>query len=217
MKFSNQKGFGGMGNFDLIETMRFDPTSGITRLELHLMRMKESANILGFTFDRHEARNQLHAAIFTVENLSKVRLLASRSGALSIEISDIPEPKPTIMKVGIAPMSVTSQEIRLAHKTSDREIYDAPRRAKPNWDEVIFTDTQGYLTEGSYTTLFVEQEGQYITPPLSRGLLPGILRREMIEMGRAIEGDLMEKDLSNGFFVGNSLRGLMKAKLFVNP
>lgn len=205
-----------MGNFDLIETMGFDPSHGISRLELHLMRMKESANILEFTFDRHEARNQLHAAVFTTEKAAKIRLLLSRSGALAIEVSDKPAPIDD-MKIGVVRMEAAPDDIRLAHKCSDREIYDAPRRAHPQWDEVLFKDSQGYLTEGSYTSLFVQRDGRYITPPLSRGLLPGILRREMIESGAAIEGDVMEKDLLEGFFVGNSLRGLMKAKLFINP
>lgn len=205
-----------MGNFDLIETMGFDPSHGISRLELHLMRMKESANILEFEFDRHEARNQLHAAVFTTEAEAKIRLLLSRSGALAIEVSE--KPKAALeMKVGVVRMEVTPDDIRLAHKCSDREIYDAPLRNHPQWDEVIFKDSEGYLTEGSYTTLFIERDGHYITPPQARGLLPGILRREMIESGAAIEGDLMEKDLLEGFFVGNSLRGLMKAKLFINP
>lgn len=205
-----------MGNFDLIETMGFDPSHGISRLELHLMRMKESANILGFEFDRHEARNQLHAAVFTAQDDAKIRLLLSRSGALAIEVSDKPKAAQD-MKVGVVRMMAKPDDVRLAHKCSDREIYDAPRRTYPQCDEVIFKDSEGYLTEGSYTTLFVERDGRYITPPQSRGLLPGILRREMIESGAAIEGDLMEKDLLEGFFVGNSLRGLMKAKLFINP
>lgn len=205
-----------MGNFDLIETMGFDPSHGISRLELHLMRMKESANILGFEFDRHEARNQLHAAVFTAQKNAKIRLLLSRSGALAIEVSDKPALQKD-MKVGVVRMTAQADDIRLAHKCSDRELYDAPRRSHPQWDEVIFTDSEGHLTEGSFTNLFVERDGHYITPPQSRGLLPGILRREMIESGAAIEGDLMEKDLLEGFFVGNSLRGLIKAKLFINP
>ena len=207
---------GQMGNFDLIETMGFDPSHGISRLELHLMRMKESANILGFEFDRHEARNQLHAAVFTAERGAKIRLLLSRSGALAIEVSDKPQTLKE-MKVGVVRMMAQADDIRLAHKCSDREIYDAPRRKHPQWDEVLFLDSDGYLTEGSYTNLFVERDGRYITPPKVRGLLPGVLRREMIDSGAAIESDLMEKDLLEGFFVGNSLRGLVKAKLFINP
>lgn len=206
-----------MGNFDLIETMGFEPASGIARLELHLMRMKESANNLGFIFDRHEARNQLHAAIFTVNKAAKIRLLLSRTGSIAIEVSDKPQTFDNIINCAVVRMEASCDDIRLLHKTSDRKIYDRPRHAHPHCDEVIFMDKAGYLTEGSYSSLFVERDGVYITPPLSRGLLAGILRQEMIENGTAKEGDLMENDLSDGFFVGNSLRGLVKAKLFINP
>ena len=39
----------------------------------------------------------------------------------------------------------------------------------------------------------------------------GILRAELIESGRAVEAELTEADLSDGFFIGNALRGLIPA------
>jgi para-aminobenzoate synthetase/4-amino-4-deoxychorismate lyase len=52
-----------------------------------------------------------------------------------------------------------------------------------------------------------------LTPPLSLGLLPGVLRAELIEKGRAVESHLRPADLAQGFFLGNSLRGLVPARL----
>jgi para-aminobenzoate synthetase/4-amino-4-deoxychorismate lyase len=52
-----------------------------------------------------------------------------------------------------------------------------------------------------------------LTPPLSAGLLPGVLRAELIESGRAVEAALTRADLNHGFFVGNALRGLIPATL----
>ncbi len=52
-----------------------------------------------------------------------------------------------------------------------------------------------------------------LTPPLSRGLLPGVLRGRLIDEGRAEEADLIEADLVHGFFVGNAVRGLVRARL----
>jgi para-aminobenzoate synthetase / 4-amino-4-deoxychorismate lyase len=51
------------------------------------------------------------------------------------------------------------------------------------------------------------------TPPLDLGLLGGVLRSDLIESGRAIETKLRAEDLNSGFFVGNSLRGLLPARL----
>jgi para-aminobenzoate synthetase/4-amino-4-deoxychorismate lyase len=76
---------------------------------------------------------------------------------------------------------------------------------------VLFCDPAGFLTEGSFTSLFVERGGRLLTPPLARGLLPGILRERLIAEGRAAEADLTAADLSDGFYLGNSVRGLIRA------
>ena len=77
----------------------------------------------------------------------------------------------------------------------------------------MFVDPDGQLTEGSRTSIFVEREGRLLTPPLSRGLMPGILRARLIEEGRAEEAELTPEDLQTGFYVGNIVRGLIPAKL----
>jgi para-aminobenzoate synthetase/4-amino-4-deoxychorismate lyase len=198
-------------DFDLIETMRFVPASGILRLEQHLERMKESARALDFQFDRHEARNRLHSATFHLDHDAKVRLLASRSGMLAIELGEAPKLHDRPMRVGLAPLPVDTCDFRLRHKTSDRSFYDEARAAS-GADEVVFADRDGFLTEGSFTSLFVERDGLLLTPPLARGLLPSILRRELIESGRVVEADLTVADLDSPFFIGNSLRGLIPAR-----
>jgi para-aminobenzoate synthetase/4-amino-4-deoxychorismate lyase len=112
--------------------------------------------------------------------------------------------------VALAPLPVASSDFRLRHKCTDRTFYDAARQASGQF-EVLFYDAQGYLTEGSFTNIFVERDGRLLTPPSSRGLLPGVLRAELIQQGRAIEADLRPDDLAQGFLLGNSLRGLMAA------
>ena len=69
------------------------------------------------------------------------------------------------------------------------------------------------LTEGSFTSLFVERDGILLTPPLSLGLLPGVLRATLLAENKAVEANLAIDDLQDGFFIGNSLRGLIPATL----
>ncbi len=204
------------GRFDLIETMGFDPASGIVRLELHLERMKASAAALGFSFDRHAVRNALNHACFFLEVPTRIRLLLAATGDTAIEMRPMPAPLGEPLKVALRPMALAADDLRLAHKTTDRDCYDAPRReaaAQQGADEVLFTDAGGALTEGSFTSLFVERDGRLLTPSLVQGLLPGVLRRELIEQGRAVEARLVPGDLTDGFWLGNSLRGLMRARL----
>ncbi len=202
---------GGYG-FDLIETMRFEPAQGILRLELHLERMKESARALGFEFDRHAARNQLHAVTFHLEDVRKIRMLLSLSGAIVVEVAAMPAAAQSDWMVRPVPLPVSPHDYRVQHKTSNRAFYDDARKAHSDCNEVVFTDPEGFITEGSFTSVFVKRGDMLLTPPLSRGLLPCILRRELIEAGTAIEADLRIADLADGFLLGNSLRGLIAAK-----
>ena len=89
---------------------------------------------------------------------------------------------------------------------------DEARRAAGGF-EVIFARPDGMLTEGSFTNLFVPRGGRLVTPPLARGLLPGVLRAGLLETGEAVEGDLTAADLAGTFYIGNALRGLMPARL----
>jgi len=197
----------GEAPFDLIETMRFGPEHGIALLERHLARMKASAATFGFAFDRHHVRNELQAATFRLRSPSRVRLLLAPSGAIAIGIAPLPEAPAGPVEAAIARLEVAPDDFRLRHKTSRRDIY---ARAPGAW-ETLFTDAGGFLTEGSFTSIFVERDGMLVTPPARRGLLPGVLRAELLETGRAVEGDLRPEDLAGGFFLGNALRGIVAA------
>src|SRR3546814_14326757 len=74
--------------------------------------------------------------------------------------------------------------------------------------EVLMIDQQGFLTEGCFSTIFVERGEKLVTPPLSRGLLRGVLRQSRIDMGEADGGAVRLIDLNNGLFIGTAARGL---------
>lgn len=195
--------------FHLIETMRFDPQEGVVRLALHMMRLEASAKRLGFTVSTHAIGNLLQAATGRLMSARRVRLVLARDGTHAVHIGPVPEGRGPL-RAALSPLPVETDDIRLYHKTSDREFYDAARRASQA-DEVVFVRPDGLLTEGSFTSLFVKRGDTFLTPPAARGLLPGILRGEMLQAGLAREADLTPDDLSAGeIFLGNSLRGLMR-------
>ena len=199
-------------DFDLIETMGFDPSEGIVELERHLDRLKKSADDLDFQFDRHAARNELQAATFGRKHRAMVRLLLSRSGAMAIQLKPFADPEELPVRVAVRPLPVDPGDFRLRYKTTDRRFLDLTRQQAGEF-ETIFVDPDGQLTEGSRTSLFVERDGKLLTPPLSRGLMPGILRAKLLEEGKAEEAELTPADLETGFFIGNIVRGLIPAKL----
>ena len=198
--------------FDLIETMRFDAQEGVVDLDRHMARMKASADVFGFAFDRHDVRNELQAATFRLRDDRRIRLVVSASGQAAIEVRPMPAAFDRPLAVTLTPLRNHPADFRLRHKTTDRAFYDEARRALGT-DEVVFVDREGHVTEGSFTTVFVERDGVMWTPPLARGLLPGVLRDRLIEEGRAVEHEILPDDLADGFLLGNALRGLMPARL----
>lgn len=197
--------------FHLFETMRFDPDEGIKSLELHLARLKASSARFDFACNRHAIRNYLQALTGRETETKRIKLTLARGGQFSASLAPISE-TPAAMQVAIVPLPVPPDDWRLFHKTSDRAFYDETRRDAGS-DEVMFRRKDGLLTEGSFTNLFVKRENVLLTPRAESGLLPGVLRADLLQTGRAREADLRARDLSDGFFIGNALRGLIPATL----
>lgn len=203
------------GGADLIETMRFTPDEGAPLLELHLERIKASATELNYAFDRHAVRNAIQALCFEADAPARLRLAAARSGAYSLELGPLPETLDRPLRCAVLPLPVDPGDWRLRHKSSDRSFYEAGLAAAQaaGADEALFIRDDGLLTEGCFTNLFVERDGRLLTPPARLGLLPGVLRRSLIDDGRAVEAELTLDDLKDGFLIGNALRGLIPAVL----
>lgn len=204
-----ENGVSGGHQVDLIETMAFAPDTGIARLEAHLERMKISAAALEFEFDRHAARNTIHAVTFHQEEPAMVRLMLARSGAIAIEMKPLPGPLVEPVACQLVPMAADALDYRLHHKTSDRRVYAVAGLAGDV--HPVFVDGDGFVTEGAIWNVFVKRDGKLLTPPLTRGVLPGVLRAELLASGAAVEADLMVADLADGFLLGNSVRGLVTA------
>lgn len=141
-----------------------------------------------------------------------IRLLLSPKGSMAIEVKSLPQAPAGPVQVAVRPLPVDPSDFRLRYKTTAKDMLKQARRDAGTF-EAVFTDPAGRLTEGSYTNIFVERDGKLLTPPLERGLLPGLLRAGLIEEGKAVEADLTADDLREGFLIGNMVRGLMKARL----
>jgi 4-amino-4-deoxychorismate lyase len=201
--------------FGLIETLRYEPGKACIRAALHLDRMQASATHFGRAFDRTKAVRMLHE--IHADTALRVRLFLDEGDKLTLTTHPFaPLAENTVWKVAIARTRLSSTDPLLAHKTSRRETYDVARAEFPleAADEVVLQNELGHLCEGTITSLFVQGGDQLVTPHLSSGLLRGVLRQEMLDSGKAIEGTVLAGDIgAQDFFVGNSLRGLMRARL----
>jgi branched-subunit amino acid aminotransferase/4-amino-4-deoxychorismate lyase len=195
----------------IIETLQFDGT-GFVRLAEHLDRAEATADLLGFPFERGECLGAIGGAV--ASGASRVRMTLDRAGL--VEVTAVPfDLDDRIWNVAISETRLDSSDPFLAVKTSERTLYDTVRGDLPRGiDEIIFLNERGEVCEGTITNVFVEIDGILVTPPLPSGLLPGVLRASLLDEGRAIERVLTRDDLAAGdLFLGNSLRGLIRAQL----
>lgn len=204
--------------FGLIETLRYEPAIGCVLAKRHLDRMADSARHFQRAFDRTDAARMLGEVKSDMP--LRVRLFLDQQDTLTCTKHDFTQMQQgTVWNVAIAETRLDSADSLLPHKTSHRDIYDRARAEFPvdQIEEVLMENENGFLCEGTITSLFVRKAGTLITPRLSHGLLRGVLRQELLDTGLAKEGDLTRADFAgHHLFVGNSLRGLIPAKLVEN-
>ncbi|MBN9589303.1 MAG: aminodeoxychorismate synthase, component I [Alphaproteobacteria bacterium 64-11] len=188
----------------LIETLKWDGV--FVRLDAHLARMAASAGVFDLPFDDAMARAVLNEAVRGREGPQRVRLALDEAGrhAATAHVLDASPPHWTFV---LSPERLDSRDLLLRHKTDWREVYEAEN---PGVDETVFCNERGEVCEGARSNIFIERDGVLLTPPLSCGLLAGVLRAELIAEGRAREAVLMPDDLKGDVWFGNSLRGLIK-------
>lgn len=203
-------------DFSLIETMRWQPDEGFLRLDQHLRRLSRSADALGFR-QPVDPRGKLNAGVSGNKPL-RVRLVMTFRGKIDVTTTLFePEPEEKVWKLRIAKTRLLSEDNLYRHKTSRRDPYEAARAefSKADADEVLLLNERDEICEGTITNFFAEAaDGILLTPPLASGLLPGILRAELIRERKARSEVLKIEDLKyRKLFVGNSLRGLIPAEL----
>ena len=196
----------------LIETFGWDPGAGFRRLPAHLARLSSAAAALGVDCESGAIYRAL-GGVTGAEPL-RVRLTLALDG--SVEATWTPLGATTAeWTVVIASWRLRSDDPWLRVKSTRRAVHDAARAAIPTGaDEALLLNERGEVCEGTITSVFADFGDGLVTPPLACGLLPGVLRGELLAAGTAREAVLRPENLAGArLFVGNSLRGLIPARL----
>ena len=203
--------------FELFETIKYEPGTGATLIDRHLDRLADSAKNFGYDIDIDHARQLIESV--DSEKPQRLRLLAAGNGRLTLEIAPMPSPPdgPWALPLDTEPVDVGDEY--LYFKTTVRERYDQARQRFPDAPDVILWNERDEITETTIGNLVVELDGHWYTPPISSGLLPGTFRAELLSQGVVQERVIGRSDLAKAsrLFMVNSLRGWVPIVLVAAP
>jgi len=206
-------------DFRLIESLLHD-RNGYLLFERHLARLEQSAAYFGFRFSVEELRSRLDQLQGTLSGRHKVRILLAANGELSLEAQPLAEVagEREMIRVALSGQRTDSSDPFLYHKTTRRQLYESELRNHPDCSEVIFLNEQGELTEGCYSNIVISRGGEMLTPALGCGLLPGVLREELLEAGAIREAVLTLDDITKAdrLWLINSVRGWREGRIQKN-
>jgi para-aminobenzoate synthetase / 4-amino-4-deoxychorismate lyase len=220
----------GSRGFELLETLRLEANE-YAWLNEHLARLLRSADALGFAANEAAIRAALNAhSRAHLNETRRVRLTLARDGAIVISSETLVDAQTPLWQVPntstgavfqaipaksivLAASAVDHADRALQHKTTRRSVYDAHRswmeQLPPSAFDVLLYNEKDELTEFTYGNVVLELEGEFCTPPLSSGLLNGVLREVLMAEGAIVERVLHKTDLQRATSVWfiNSVRG----------
>src|SRR5690606_2119338 len=207
--------------FSLFETMYATRADGIRQVERHLARLAASAATLGFACPRAEIVAALRQQVAGLAPgvPTRMRLALHKDGRFEIVVAPL-EPLPAgPVQVLLATAPLDDPHALFAHKTTLRSRYDAGIRAAQARGafDTLFFDAEGWLTEGGRSNVFLCIDGEWLTPAVGRGVLPGTMRAAVLDdvEWSAREQALRVEDLfrAERIVLTNALRGVLEARL----
>lgn len=195
-------------------------------VQAHLNRLRHAASVLDLRCPTDADLIGAMDAALTANGLqasAKARLritLTSPPGGLSwfVEAS-LPPRHPEAAKVITIPFARNERGALAGLKTINygENVVALNLARLAGADEAIFGNTRDELCEGTWANVFVYRDGQYLTPPLSSGCLPGVTRALVLDLcrdlglgGRECAIPLPSLSGIDGAFLTSSLREIQR-------
>lgn len=217
--------------FSLFETFYVNNLGRVFLLDNHISRILASAQHFGIDAETdarqlktkiisHIAKNGIADSVLRVtvsagNKIKGIRSLILFSGRENIYT---PERKSKGCRIGFSDVRKSASSLLLAHKTANylENYLLLQEAAMKGFDDMLFLNTDGYITETCKSNIFFVKNEVICTPLLSCGLLPGIIRKWVQEKAAAKEilysegqfrlNDVIEAD---EVFVTNSVMGIL--------
>ena len=195
---------------------------GYLLLDDHLDRLASSASELGIDCDLVAVRSSLAGLEDKLSGTGgrhRVRLTLDCDGKASVAAEPFtPDPSDRAVRVCVAPERVDSADPLIRHKVTRRERYDRglSDAIDNGFQEALFLNERGEVTEGAISNLIVRIDGTWCTPPVSCGLLNGVYRRYLLRTRPWIRERVISLDdlrRADMLLLCNALRGIRRAEL----
>lgn len=176
------------------------------------------------------------------KSMEKIGLLPLDEEILRKKIDDL-ETQDKVLKIIVTPLNIIITERKINYKEEDykrgmnltvskvnrnstsrlcyikstcyiENLLEKENVKKIGYDDVIFLNEKGCVTETSCANIFIVKNKEIFTPKISDGLLDGIIRKKIIEHCDVKEKSITMRDLneSEEVIITNSLMGVMSIK-----
>ncbi len=227
--------------FQLLETMLWEPVDGVFLFDEHMQRLGKSAAYFDIPLDQCAVLQALEENYHTCAGvIHRIRLLVSRDGDIEVQVFPLqcsnaspPEGRkafsadrdrfppagrgnePTPLRIKLASKPIDSENVFLFHKTTHRDVYENAKADAPNCDDVILWNERGDVTESTIANVVIRKDGRLITPPIECGLLAGTFRGHLLKAGEIEETIISVDDLkaADEVFLINSVRKWQRVEL----
>lgn len=184
-------------------------------LKEHIERLKEGMEKIGLA--PLEEEDELLKFIDSLEVKNKAFKIMVTPLNIVLRVSEIPYKEEDYKKgrnLKISKVLRNSTSILSYIKSSCyiENIIEKRKAVKEGFDDVLFFNENGFLSETSCANIFIIKNNRIFTPKIENGLLRGIIRTWVINNFSVEEGKILYEDLKDAdeVFVTNSLMGIMR-------
>lgn len=194
----------GEGVFETIRTQNGE----VFELGRHMRRSLAAATAKGFSLPHEEVVRTGIEQLLNAEpySLGRLRLLFSKDRFVAVHqnYSDINKP----IDLAVIEDSREVESISIKAFPYQNRLALLERAQKAGFDEIICVNDRGQVTEGAVSSFLFRIDGEWVTSPLSAGILPGVQRGVVIERCGVIVRQIAKSDLErvDAAFVISSLK-----------
>ena len=180
----------------LFETMRTENGS-VQYLARHMRRAVASARVLKIPVPDEDLVSQAidELLVATPHKVGRLRLSFSKDRFVATHESYISEEKPLKVMVSQELSSTVGRQYKVFPYTGRLGLLQEAITA--GCDELIQIDHDDRVCEGAVSNYAFRIDGQWRTPPITAGILPGVIRAIAVEKCGVVVKDLSRASLSS--------------------